>query len=109
MRTSLAAGVATLALLAAVACGNQGGAGDAPGADAPAGSAGEPTAAAPSPQASGQGQEASPDGRETAPAQAADDPVAPELAFTAATLDGGTFDGSAYQGRDVVLWMWAPW
>ena len=31
------------------------------------------------------------------------------LAFTAPDLGGGTFDASDYVGRDVILWMWAPW
>lgn len=31
------------------------------------------------------------------------------LAFTAPDLEGGTFDASEYAGRDVILWMWAPW
>ncbi len=35
--------------------------------------------------------------------------VPEELAFTAATLDGGTFDGASLVGRPAVLWFWAPW
>ncbi|MDX1658845.1 MAG: hypothetical protein R3343_08500 [Nitriliruptorales bacterium] len=31
------------------------------------------------------------------------------LDFTAATVDGGTIDGTVYAGGDVALWMWAPW
>lgn len=38
------------------------------------------------------------------------DPDGPSaLDFSARRLDGGTFDGVALAGRDVVLWMWAPW
>jgi len=25
------------------------------------------------------------------------------------TVAGGTLDGRDYEGRDVVLWFWAPW
>jgi thiol-disulfide isomerase/thioredoxin len=32
-----------------------------------------------------------------------------ELAFTAETLDGSSFDGETLRGRPVVLWFWAPW
>jgi hypothetical protein len=31
------------------------------------------------------------------------------LAFTAPTVDGGQLDASSLEGRDVVLWFWAPW
>ena len=31
------------------------------------------------------------------------------LDFTARRLAGGTFDGVQLAGRDVALWMWAPW
>jgi hypothetical protein len=31
------------------------------------------------------------------------------LDFTAATVDGGQLDASSLDGRDVVLWFWAPW
>ena len=33
----------------------------------------------------------------------------PELDFTARRLDGGTLHGARLAGRDVALWMWAPW
>jgi hypothetical protein len=33
----------------------------------------------------------------------------PQLAFTAETIDGGTFDGADYAGQDLMLWFWAPW
>ena len=29
--------------------------------------------------------------------------------FTAATLDGATFDGRSLTGKPAVLWFWAPW
>lgn len=35
--------------------------------------------------------------------------VPEELAFTAPTLGGGTFDGASLAGRPAVLWFWAPW
>ncbi|MFP5310695.1 MAG: hypothetical protein ACLGIR_14075 [Actinomycetes bacterium] len=36
--------------------------------------------------------------------------VATELLdWTAPTLDGGEIRGADFAGRDVVLWMWAPW
>lgn len=31
------------------------------------------------------------------------------LAFTAATLEGGSLDAATLAGRPVVLWFWAPW
>lgn len=31
------------------------------------------------------------------------------LAFEAPKVGGGTVDGSAFAGTDVVLWFWAPW
>ncbi len=31
------------------------------------------------------------------------------LDFTAATVDGGAFDGADLAGRPVLLWFWAPW
>ena len=36
-------------------------------------------------------------------------PVPPKLAFTAATVGGGSFDGRTLAGRNTVLWFWAPW
>ena len=33
----------------------------------------------------------------------------PALAFTAATVAGGRFDGTGLSGRPAVLWFWAPW
>ena len=35
-------------------------------------------------------------------------PVA-DLAFSAETLDGSSFDGETLAGRPAVLWFWAPW
>jgi len=32
-----------------------------------------------------------------------------DLAFTAETLDGSSFDGETLAGRPTVLWFWAPW
>lgn len=29
--------------------------------------------------------------------------------FTAATVGGGEFNASSIQGKDTVLWFWAPW
>jgi thiol-disulfide isomerase/thioredoxin len=39
------------------------------------------------------------------------DPIAvpAQLDFTAATVDGGTFDGATLAGQDAVLYFWAPW
>ncbi len=31
------------------------------------------------------------------------------LDFTVATADGGQLDFGTLEGRDVVLWFWAPW
>ncbi len=32
-----------------------------------------------------------------------------DLAFTATTLDGHSFEGEELEGRPVVLWFWSPW
>lgn len=34
---------------------------------------------------------------------------AADLAFTATTLDGQTFDGTTLAGKPALLWFWAPW
>ncbi len=46
-----------------------------------------------------------------APDGTAEAPVAADAAldFTATTIDGGQIEGSSLEGRDVVLWFWAPW
>lgn len=36
-------------------------------------------------------------------------PVPEVLDFTAATVDGGTFEGASLAGKPVVVWFWAPW
>jgi hypothetical protein len=47
---------------------------------------------------------------ETAPAPADERPgTGGVLDFTASTIDGGQLDASSLEGRDVVLWFWAPW
>ena len=33
----------------------------------------------------------------------------PALDFTADTVAGGTFQGGAYAGQDLMIWFWAPW
>jgi len=48
----------------------------------------------------------------TSPSPSATGPqaeVPAELRFTAPRLGGGTIRGSAYAGRDLVMWFWAPW
>ncbi|MEO7269166.1 MAG: redoxin family protein [Knoellia sp.] len=35
--------------------------------------------------------------------------VPKELAFTAKTVSGESFDGASLAGRNTVLWFWAPW
>lgn len=35
--------------------------------------------------------------------------VPKELAFTATTVSGESFDGASLAGQDTVLWFWAPW
>lgn len=44
-------------------------------------------------------------GGASSPSGAAAEP----LEFTAATLSGGDFDAASLEGRDTVLWFWAPW
>jgi thiol-disulfide isomerase/thioredoxin len=36
-------------------------------------------------------------------------PVPKQLAFTARTLQGGTFSGASLAGKPAVMWFWAPW
>ncbi|MGH8775024.1 MAG: redoxin domain-containing protein [Jiangellaceae bacterium] len=43
------------------------------------------------------------------PTSAGPEPVPEVLDFTAATVDGATFDGASLAGRPVVVWFWAPW
>ena len=45
----------------------------------------------------------------TTPPEAAPPPVPAELAFTAETVDGATFDGQSLAGKDAVVYFWAPW
>ena len=41
---------------------------------------------------------------------AADEPLlTDQVSFTAARLGGGEFDAASIQGKDTVLWFWAPW
>jgi thiol-disulfide isomerase/thioredoxin len=35
--------------------------------------------------------------------------LADQMSFTAPQLGGGEFDASALEGKDTVLWFWAPW
>ena len=44
-----------------------------------------------------------------APSKPREAEVAPELEFTAETIDGDSFDGPTLAGKDTVLWFWAPW
>ncbi|MBW3588091.1 MAG: hypothetical protein KY429_01560 [Actinobacteria bacterium] len=36
-------------------------------------------------------------------------PQPEQLDFEGEKIGGGTIRGSDYAGRDVVLWLWAPW
>lgn len=93
-RLSLGALLLAGSAVLVVACGGGTGAGGA------APSTGAPAASAP---------EREPP-RGTSPATGAEAGAVPEvLAFSATTLDGGTFEGATLAGRDVVLWFWAPW
>ena len=101
MRRLLAA-LSCVAVLGA-ACGGAGGEGQdaaAPATGSPSGS--EATSAAPS---------TSPSAMAPSPAPSSADGQVPEaFAFRAPALDGsGPVVGANYAGRDVVLWMWAPW
>lgn len=89
------AGAALLAAVTTLAAGCAGG-----------GQAGDP-AVDPSPSAPAATVERSEPVASPTPAES-EEAVA-QLDFTARTLDGGRLDGSSYVGRDVVLWMWAPW
>nr|WP_272954953.1 redoxin domain-containing protein [Kribbella shirazensis] len=80
------------------------------GSDEPATSGGEPTTqttptAAPS--SAGQPSVTKPS---TPAAPTTAGAVVPDiLQFTAMTVDGKTFQGSALAAKPVVLWFWAPW
>ena len=52
---------------------------------------------------------ASPEPQVTLITQTPEAPVDNAFAFTAPTVDGGTFDGASIDDADVVLWFWAPW
>ena len=52
---------------------------------------------------------ASEPGAEVSAGQSDTAAVQPELAFTADLIGGGQLEGGDLQGRDVVLWFWAPW
>ncbi|WP_062290278.1 redoxin family protein [Demequina phytophila] len=45
----------------------------------------------------------------TGTAATAEPAVGPAFDFTAATVDGGTFEGASIDNTDVILWFWAPW
>lgn len=88
------------------------------GAGAPTTSAGASSSsvasAAPSPTSSGlAATPAQADGATSAaatPVEGSPLPAnAPALDFTARRLSGGSLDGVQLAGRDVALWMWAPW
>jgi hypothetical protein len=95
----LAAGVAVMVLLAA--CAGDGDGLAAPDAATPDSGEGPAATDPATPAPGGTGPGGTPPG-DTAPAN-------PDLAFTAPTVDGGQLDASALDGRDVVLWFWAPW
>ena len=77
-------------LLLAVACGSSGSESAAAGAEA---------TTAPSPTAASS----------TAGPVAPGNDVPEALAFSGATLGGGTFEGPSVVGNDLLLWFWAPW
>ena len=52
--------------------------------------------------------EAEPDGNPATSTTGAPAP-ADLLSFTSETLEGAEFTGSAIEGKDAVLWFWAPW
>ena len=45
----------------------------------------------------------------TAPTETAEPVQAEPAALVASTADGGQLDWGTLEGRDVVLWFWAPW
>ncbi|MEU1734186.1 redoxin domain-containing protein [Streptosporangium sp. NPDC020145] len=45
----------------------------------------------------------------TTPSGSTGQEPAGKLAFTATTVDGAAFQGTTLQGKDAVLWFWAPW
>lgn len=87
---------AVLAAVVAVACGGTGPDARTSGGSTPAAPAGGSSPASPPPTTD-------PGTGEAAAANAG------ALRFTAPALSGGTIRGAELAGRDVVLWMWAPW
>lgn len=74
---------------------------------APATTTDPTTAAAPATEPPASPSEAG--SAEQAPAPPPPVEVPEQLGFTAATLDGGTFEGADLAGTDAVAWFWAPW
>ncbi|MBG0829246.1 redoxin domain-containing protein [Planomonospora sp. ID67723] len=88
IRSRTAAALAATALLLAAGCGTAGNDAAGPAATSPAATgSGEPSEPVATPKAS----------------------VPQELAFTARTLGGQTFEGASLAGKPVVFWFWAPW
>lgn len=48
-------------------------------------------------------------GQDAATAPDGSGEVPEALAFEASMVGGGDFDAGDYDGRDVMLWFWAPW
>lgn len=88
-------------VLSVGACGSAGDDGRAPSAGSPAAS----SAPVSSPSSSPLGTETAPPSPSFSPSP----PVPSQLAFTAKTVSGESFEGAAVAGQDTVLWFWAPW
>ncbi len=105
------AALAAAVALAAAACGGTADPTDL-GADAIAPPSASPTVAGevatdattPTPPPGSGSQSAAP-----TPAAEAPEAAVRALDFTAPALAGGEVRGADFAGRDVVLWMWAPW
>lgn len=93
---ALALVLALVLALGLAACGT-----DAQSADA--GAEPTPSQVAPDPASSASGPGGAPSKKVEEP------PVVQELRFTAETVDGEPFDGTALAGEDAVLWFWASW
>lgn len=102
MRRRILPLLAALALVA-VACGGGDGGGLADRDTAPR-----------TPDVTGPTAATEPGQAATGPDEVAADPspdASPDrrFAFEAPLVEGGTYDGTQLQGRDVAIWFWAPW
>jgi hypothetical protein len=110
MRSPHRAVIALIPLLALAACGDDSGSEPSATASATPGASAATTVAAPtaSTTASAGGDATAPPSSAAAP-QVTNAAAIPEaLDFSASFVGGGEFDPTAYAGKPVAFWFWAP-